>query len=96
MENTNIVANDLDVRIANHIARGNVKAYNIVINYHMDEVRKIRNYMMDLLRDCYYDARQLNQCFYMAVSEFHINLQDLLVPGTKVVSNKEEAVRLAM
>lgn len=96
IENNARIASDLDVRIVDHISRGNKEAYNIICLYHMDEIIKIRNYMMDLLRDCYYDARMLNQCFHMAVAEFKINLQDLLVPGTKVVSEKQEAIKLAM
>ena len=96
MNNIVEMASDLDVRIVDHISRGNKEAYNTICLYHMDEIIKIRNYMMDLLRDSYYDARMLNQCFHMAVSEFRINLQDLLVPGTKIVRDKEEVVRLAM
>ena len=39
---------------------------------------------------------QLNQYFHMALSELKINLVDLLVPGTKIVSQKEEIAKIAM
>ena len=85
MENT--VANDLDNRIISHISRGNMKAYNIIVENHMEEIRSIRNYMMRILNDCIYDARQLNQCFYKAIADLKINLVDLLEEKTVTVND---------
>lgn len=91
MENT--VANDLDYRIICHISRGNMKAYNIIVENHMDEIRSIRNYMMKILNDCIYDARQLNQCFYKAIADLKINLVDLLEEKTVTVTDVSPRLR---
>lgn len=98
MENVteNQIAKDLEFRIASHISRGNLNALNIITKYHMEEVRQIRDYMLSFVNDSINNPWLLNQYFHMAVSELKINLVDLLTPGTKVVSQKEEAVRIAM
>jgi hypothetical protein len=98
MENIteNQLAQDLEFRIASHISRGNLKALNIITEYHMEEVRQIRDYMLSFVKDNVNNPWALNQYFHMAVAELKINLVDLLVPGTKVVSSKEESLRIAM
>lgn len=98
MENIveNQLAKDLEVRIASHISRGNMNALKIITEYHMEEVRQIRDYMLSFVKDSINNPWALNQYFHMAVAELKINLVDLLVPGTKVVSSKEESLRIAM
>ena len=91
------VQKELDHRICSHISRGSNKAYEIISNYHMGEVAKIRDYMLDVLRgDFFYDARALNAAFHMAVSSLGINLASLLSENVVVVSDKKVASRLAM
>lgn len=98
MENIveNQLAKDLEFRIASHISRGNMNALKVITEYHMNEVRQIRDYMLSFVSDSLNNPWALNQYFHMAVSELKINLVDLLVPGTKVVSSKEESLRIAM
>lgn len=98
MENIieNQLAQDLEFRIASHISRGNLKALNIITEYHMEEVRQIRDYMLSFVKDSLSNPWALNQYFHMALSELKINLVDLLVPGTKIVSQKEEIAKIAM
>ena len=40
------VAIELDNRICSHIARGSMKAHEVISTYHMGEIAKIRDYMM--------------------------------------------------
>ncbi len=84
---------ELDKRICDHISRGSEKAFEIISTYHMDEIRQIRNSMMTVLRENFYDARQLNYAFHTAVINLGINLTDLLSPEVKVVTSKENSVR---
>lgn len=87
---------ELDNRICSHISRGSKKAYEIITTYHMSEIAKIRNYMLDVLHtDYFYDARALNAAFHMAVSSLGINLANLLTEEV-IVSDKKVAVRVAM
>lgn len=91
------VAIELDNRICSHIARGSKKAYEVISSYHMGEVAKIRDYMLDVLHtDFFYDARALNHAFNMAVTELGINLESLLREGTQVVSTNKQVAKLAM
>lgn len=91
------VAIELDNRICSHIARGSKKAYEVISTYHMGEIAKIRDYMLDVLHtDFFYDARALNLAFNMAVSELGINLEMLLREGTQVVSPSKIVSNLAM
>ena len=91
------VAIELDNRICSHIARGSKKAYEVICTYHMEEIAKIRDYMLDVLHtDFFYDARALNLAFNMAVSELGINLEMLLREGTQVVSPSKKVSNLAM
>lgn len=88
---------ELDNRICSHISRGSKKAYEIITTYHMSEIAKIRDYMLDVLRgDFFYDARALNSAFHMAVSSLGINLANLLSENVTVVGDKKVASRLAM
>ena len=65
----------IDERICEFIARGNKEAFNIIAEYHMAEIRKIRNYMMEILRDKYfYDVSKLNQAFNEAVICLNIDV----------------------
>ena len=90
------VQKELDHRICSHISRGSKKAYEIISTYHMAEVSKIRDYMLDVLHgDFFYDARALNSAFHMAVSSLGINIANLLSEEV-VVSDKKVASRLAM
>ena len=96
MEGVGIIS-DLDERIISHISRGNSVAYENIVLYHLDDIRKIRTYMLDILRDSYfYDARMLNQCFHMAISEHKINVNDLLLTGTKIVAENKDVIKIAM
>ncbi len=88
-----IFACDLDERICRHISRGNQQAFDIICTYHMDEIKQIRDTMVNVLRENFYDARQLNYAFNSAVSSLGINLVDLINPEVKVVSTKETSVR---
>lgn len=88
-----VFACDLDERICRHISRGNQQAFDIISTYHMDEIKQIRNTMVNVLRENFYDARQLNHAFNNAVISLDINLSDLLSPEVKVVSTKETSVR---
>ncbi|MGN1370843.1 MAG: hypothetical protein ACI4XM_00980 [Candidatus Coprovivens sp.] len=96
MQNMEIknLAEDLDMRIANHISNGNVIALNNVKSYHMEEVRKIRSYMLSFIDDIS-NPWLLNQYFHAAVSELNINLQELITPSTTLIIDKK-AVRKAM
>ena len=88
---------DLDNRICSHISRGSKKAYEIITTYHMGEVAKIRDFMLDVLHtEFFYDARALNNAFHMAVSELGINLESLLREGTPVVTINKRVARLAV
>jgi len=91
------VAIELDNRICSHIARGSKKAHEVISTYHMGEIAKIRDYMLDVLHtDFFYDARALNLAFNMAVSELGINLESLLREGTQVVSASKQVSKLAI
>ena len=86
----------LDERICRYIARGNEEAFNIVCEYHMAEVRKIRNYMLEILRDKYfYDVNKLDQAFNEAVICLSIDVQDLVEPTFTVVSVEPEFLKIA-
>lgn len=88
---------DLDNRICSHISRGSKKAYEIISTYHMREVAKIRDFMLDVLHtDYFYDARALNAAFHMAVSSLNINLTSLLSEDVQVVSTNKNVARVAM
>lgn len=88
---------DLDERICSHISRGNKKAYEIISKYHMREIAKIRNYMLDVLHTDYlYDARALNATFHMAIAELGVNLEMLLTETVQVVSTNKKAAKLAV
>lgn len=96
LEERTEVQKELDNRICSHISRGSKKAYEIITTYHMSEIAKIRDYMLDVLRgDFFYDARALNSAFHMAVSSLGINLANLLAEEV-IVSDKKVAVRVAM
>lgn len=89
--------NDLDNRICSHISRGNMEAYRIISTYHMSEIYRIRDYILDVLHTDYlYDARALNAAFHMAISELGINLESLLKEGTQIVSSKKQVIRLSL
>lgn len=91
------VQKELDHRICSHISRGSNKAYEVISTYHMAEVAKIRNYMLDVLcGDFFFDARALNNAFHMAVSSLGINLVNLLTEEVTVVIDKKVASKLAM
>ena len=97
VEERTSVQKELDHRICSHISRGSNKAYEIISTYHMAEVSKIRDYMLDVLHgDFFYDARVLNNAFHMAVSSLGINLVNLLTEEVTVVTDKKVASRLAM
>ena len=88
---------ELDHRICSHISRGSNKAYKIISKYHSEEITKIRNYMLDVLRSEYfYDARVLNSAFNMAVSSLGINLANLLSEDTKVIDDTKSTTKLAI
>lgn len=88
---------ELDNRICSHISRGSKKAYEIITTYHMGEVAKIRDFMLDVLHtDFFYDARALNAAFHMAVSSLNINLTSLLSEEVQVVSTNKNVARVAM
>lgn len=88
---------DLDNRICSHISRGSKKAYEIITTYHMGEVAKIRDFMLDVLHtEFFYDARALNAAFHMAVNELGINLEVLLRESAPVVSTTKKVSRLAI
>ena len=86
----------IDERICEFVARGNKEAFDIIAKYHMDEVRKIRNYMLEILRDKYfYDVTKLNQAFNEAVICLNIDVNDLLEPSYTVVSVEPEFLKIA-
>jgi hypothetical protein len=86
----------IDKRICEFVARGNKEAFNIIAEYHMDEVRKIRNYMLEILRDKYfYDVSKLTQAFNDAVICLNIDVNDLLNPTYTVVSLEPEFLKIA-
>lgn len=97
VEERTSVQKELDHRICSHLSRGSNKAYEIISNYHMDEVVKIRNYMLDVLHSDYFcDARALNTAFRMAVSSLGINLANLLTEETEVIRGNKSSIRLAI
>ena len=80
-------ASSIDERICEFVSRGNKEAFNIIAEYHMNEVRKIRNYMLEILRDKYfYDISKLTQAFNEAVICLNIDVNDLLSPNYTIVS----------
>lgn len=86
----------IDKRICEYVSKGNELAFNIICKYHMDEVRKIRNYMLEILRDKYfYDINKINQSFYEAVVCLGIDVQDLVEPTVTVVSLEPEVLKIA-
>ena len=86
----------IDERICEFVSRGNKEAYDIISKYHMAEIRKIRNYMLGLLRDKYfYDVNKLNQAFNDAVICLNIDVNDLLDPSYTVVSVEPEILKIA-
>ena len=97
LEERTPVQKELDHRICSHISRGSNKAYEVISTYHMAEVSKIRDYMLDVLHgDFFCDARALNNAFHMAVSSLGINLVNLLTEEVTIVTDKKVASRLAM
>ena len=82
------VIRDLDDRICLHIARGSEVASDIIKENNMGTIKAIRNYMIDVLNNGYYDARQLNFAFNMAIIELGINISDLLSADVNVVTIK--------
>ena len=87
---------DLEHRICSYISRGHAKAYEIIVTYHMEEIKEIGEYMSDVLNGEYYDPRALNIAFHMSVSSLGINLTSLLSTEVKVVSDIKDASKLAM
>lgn len=86
----------IDERICEFVSRGNKEAFNIIAEYHMAEVRKIRNYMLEILRDKYfYDVSKLTQAFNEAVICLNIDVNDLLNPSYTVVSVEPEFLKIA-
>lgn len=86
----------LDERICKRVARGNEEAFNIICEYHMDDVRKIRNYMLEILRDKYfYDVTKLEQVFEEAIVCLNIDVHDLIEPTFTVVSVEPEFLKIA-
>lgn len=81
----NEVAKELEIRIFNHITRNDKESSMIVREYHMEEIRSIRDYMIELVGDSLYDARALNRCFHMALADLQINIADLFLPKAKKV-----------
>lgn len=82
-----LIAKELEDRIITHVARYNQDYFNIVREYHMDEIRQIRTYMMRIVGDCLGDARVLNASFHNALVDLGIELNDLLLPRKKVVES---------
>lgn len=86
----------IDKRICEFVAGDNEEAFNIIVEYHMAEIRKIRNYMLELLRDKYfYDVTKLNQAFNEAVICLNIDVYDLINPSYTVVSVEPEFLKIA-
>ena len=86
----------MDKKICEFVSKGNEEAFNIIAKYHMDEVKKIRRYMFDILRDKYfYDANKLTQAFNEAVICLNIDVNDLLEPSYTVVSVEPEFLKIA-
>ena len=75
-----LIAMELEKRIINHVARYNDDYLSIVKEYHMDEIKQIRAYMMQFIGDCIEDARMLNASFHHALIDLDINATDLLIP----------------
>ena len=75
-----LIAMELEKRIINHVARYNDDYLSIVKEYHMDEIKQIRAYMMQFIGDFIGDARMLNASFHHALIDLDINATDLLLP----------------
>jgi hypothetical protein len=88
-----LIAKELEDRIISHVARYNQDYQNIVKEYHMDEIRQIRTYMMRIVGDCLSDARILNACFHKAIEELGIDVNKLVLP---VKSEKVSYSRITM
>ena len=84
------IAKELEERIVNHLTQSNQEMMKVVRMYHMNEVGKIRDYMMTVLGGCISDARMLNASFHSALSELGINWNDLLKP-VKITAKREVA-----
>lgn len=86
----------LDERICKYVSKGNEVAFDVVCKYHMDEVIKIRNCMLEILRDKYfYNIEKINQSFYEAVVCLEIDFQDLVEPTVTVISVEPKLLKNA-
>ncbi len=88
-EKKKMISSDLQMRLCNHIARGDKKVLENIKTYHMAEITKLSDYMMDFVNYWFGNVRALNQTFYMAVSELGINITDMYnIPSDeKIVSH---------
>ena len=75
-----LIAKELEDRIISHVSRYNQDYFEIVRQYHMDEVRQIRTYMMRLIGDCISDARALNASFNSALIDLGIDVNKMILP----------------
>lgn len=89
----NEVAKELENRICSHITRNDIESLKVLKSYHMEEVRSIRDYMMNLVGDSLHDARALNRCFHMALADLQINIADLFLPKT---TKKQTSYKVAI
>ena len=85
-----LIAKELEDRIISHVSRYNQDYFEIVRQYHMDEVRQIRTYMMRLIGDCISDARVLNASFNSALIDLGIDVNKMILPQRveKVTTSK--------
>lgn len=89
----NEIAKELENRICSHITRNDIESLRVLRSYHMEEVRCIRDYMMNLVGDSLHDARALNRCFHMALADLQINVADLFLPKT---TKKQTSYKVAI
>lgn len=96
-EKKNLIRLDLQDRICKHIARGDDKVLFTIKEYHMEDVISISDYMIEFVGDWLYNARVLNQFFYMAVSELGIDLGSMyLIPDKKTVEKRQNKLSLGI
>lgn len=60
-----------------NIVQNNIQLLPLIKKYHHQTVQNIADYMLNILGDHFADPYTLNSCFYEAIKDLNINLQDL-------------------
>ena len=72
--------NELCGIIVSHFSRGNEQIRNNMINYHMDEIKKVSSMIVKILGGNFVSARTMNAYFYETMGQLGYSVEQLMVP----------------